>query len=423
MKNRFIKYITIFTFCISFSCVNNEPELLFADVPSERTDLKIEEVKQLLINSEGGWKITYFTDDTILGGYTYIFRFKEDGTVEMDSDFGVSKGTITSSLWTIDFGATVKLNFTTQNKIHELSDSDSFPDPALRGQGYRGSFEFLFYGTDGDNLSFQAARDNTPVLFQKASQQDWDNLSKNDDIIDLINGQLSYIKDGINQTFEYNSDRRFATNENSQITDTNFGIGFLSNGITVSPAITDDNGVTHDSFILNESNSAFVSTKGNFSISILNFPFDVNQVWQIQIADGEVSELFIDTFESVTLENTRIWDEELWQNLFFGNVSLSNSAGSGIMFYSFTDVATNAGFFAQYFLNFSGVQNQATFLNVSRNEAGFNWSFYTHLDPVIALIVDNAPFDTELNDPENPTEIKLTSASNSDVWFIIRTDN
>jgi hypothetical protein len=423
MKRLFIKYIAILILCISFSCVDNEPELLFDDVPSERVNASVDQVKQLLLNATNGWKITYFTDDTTLGGYTYLFRFLEDGTVEMDSDFGQTKGTVTSSLWTVDFGATVKLNFTTQNKIHELSDSNSSPDPELTGQGYRGSFEFLFYGIEGENLSFQASRDNTPVLFQKASQQDWDNLSKNDDIINLLNGQLSYVKDGITQTFEFNSDRRFATNEDDQVTDTNFGIGFSPNGIIVSPAITDENEVAHDTFILNDSNSAFISTKGNFSISILNFPFDVNQFWQTQIIDGEVSELFINTFATVTAENTRIWDETLWQNLFFGNVTLSNSPGSGVMLYSFTDVATNAGFFAQYFLTFNGVPNEPSFIDITRSEAGFNWSFYTHLDPVVALMVDNSPFTTELNTPENPTEIKLTSTINSDVWFTIRLSN
>ena len=423
MTKQFLKYIAILVFCISFSCVDNEPELLFDDVPSERVNKKIEEVTQLLLDSPNGWKMTYFPDDTILGGYTYVFRFSEDGTVEMDSDFGATKGTVTSSLWQVDLGATVKLNFTTQNKIHELSDSDSSPDDELAGQGYRGSFEFLFYGTEGENLSFQAARDNTPVLFEKATQQDWDNLSKNDDIIGLINGQLSYLKNGVKQSFEYDADRRFVTKVNSLTTDPDFGIGFSSNGISVSPAITDNNDVSHDTFIINESNSAFISTKGNFSISILNLPFNVDQVWQIQNTSGEVSQTFRNTFSSVTAENTRIWDEELFQNLFFGDVSLSNSPGSGIMFYSFTDVETNAGFFAQYFLNFNGVQNEPSYIEITRRGAGFNWSFYTHLDPVVALMVNNSPFTTQLNTAENPTEIRLTSTVNSNIWFIIRRDN
>lgn len=424
MKNKLTKYITILFFItISFSCSDNEPELLFDDVPSERINKKITEVKQLLLASDQGWKMTYFTDDTTLGGFTYIFRFLEDGTVEMDSDFGDTKGTITTSLWNVDFGATVKLNFTTKNKIHELSDAASTPDEELTGQGYRGSFEFLFYGTEGENLRFQAARDNAPVLFEKATQQDWDDLSKNDDIINLLNGELFYTISGTRQVFDYNMDRRFATNKNQQITGSNFGIAFSPNGIIVSPAITDDNRVTHTDFILNDAKSAFISTKGNFEISILNLPFNVDQTWQINILEDRVSELFRNTFASITTQNTTIWDETLWQNLFFGNVSLNNSAGSGILFYSFTDVNTNAGFFAQYFLSFSGIQGSPSLLDVSRIEAGFNWSFYTHLDPIVALIVDNAPFDTELNNTNDPTEIKLTSTVNSDVWFIIRLDN
>lgn len=423
MKNQFIKLIAAFVLCISFSCSDNEPDLLFADVPSERIDKKITEVKQLLLASQQGWKITYFTDDSTLGGFTYLFRFSEDGTVEMDSDFGDSKGTVTSSLWNVDFGATVKLNFTTNNKIHELSDSASAPDDELTGQGYRGSFEFLFSRVEGENLVFEAARDNTPVLFEKATQQDWDDLSKNDEIIDLLNGELFYTVNNVRQVFEYNSDRRFATNRNEQITDTDFGIGFSPNGIIVSPAITDESGVSHNNFTINDAKSAFISTKGNFEIGIVNLPFNINQVWQISIAENQVSELFANTFADVTAENTRVWNETLWQNLFFGNVSLNNSPGSGVLFYSFTNVNTGEGFFVQYFLSFSGVQGSPSLLDVARIDAGFNWSFYTYLDSVVALIVDNAPFETELNTANNPTEIKLTSTVNTDVWFIIRLNN
>lgn len=423
MKNKFIKLIATLILCVSFSCSDNETELLFADVPSQRVDAKITEVKQLLLASQEGWKITYFTDDTSLGGFTYIFRFSEDGTVEMDSDFGNSKGTVTTSLWSVDFGATVKLNFTTNNKIHELSDAVNTPDAEFSGQGFRGSFEFLFYGTEGDNLLFQAARDNTPVLFEKATQQDWDNLSKNDEIIELLNGELFYTINNVRQVFEYNSDRRFATNRNEQITNTNFGIGFSPNGIIVSPAIIDDSGVFHNNFTINDAKSAFVSTKGNFEIAIVNLPFNINQIWQISIAENEVSELFASTFADVTAENTSVWNETLWQNLFFGNVSLSNSPGSGILFYSFTDVDSGEGFFVQYFLSFSGIQGNPNLLDVSRIDVGFNWSFYTYLDPVVALIVNNAPFETELDTPDNPTEVKLTSTVNSEVWFIIKLNN
>ena len=423
MKDKFIKRLAFLLLCLSFSCSDNEVELVFADLPTKRIEAKITAVKQLLLASQEGWKMTYFTDDTSLGGFTYIFRFFEDGTVAMESDFGDTAGTSTTSLWSVDFGATVKLNFTTKNKIHELSDAANVPDEGLTGQGYRGSFEFLFSKTEGENLVFEAVRDNTPVLFEKATREDWENLSKNDEIINLLNGELFYTLNNTRQVFEYDANRRFATNRNQQTTNTDFGIGFSPNGIVVSPEITDANGIKHKTFTLNNSKSAFVSKQGNFEIAIVNLPFNINQIWQINITENEVSELFANTFAAVTLENTRVWNETLWQNLLFGNVTLNNSPGSGILFYSFTDVDAEEGFLVQYFLRFSGIQDKPKLLDISRIDGGFNWSFYTYLDPVITLIVNNAPFETALNTPNNPTEIKLTSTINSEVWFVIKLNN
>lgn len=423
MKDKFIKRIAFLLLCLSFSCSDNETELVFEDLPTKRIEAKITAVKQLLVASQEGWKITYFTDDTALGGFTYVFRFFEDGTVAMDSDFGNTKGTTTTSLWSVDFGATVKLNFTTKNKIHELSDAANAPDEGLTGQGYRGSFEFLFSRTEGENLVFEAVRDNTPVVFEKATREDWEKLSKHNEIINLINGELFYTLNNNREVFKYNANRRFATNRNQQTTNTDFGIGFSPNGIIVSPAITDANGIKHKTFTLNNSKSAFVSTQGNFEIAIVNLPFNINQIWQIGITENEVSEVFANTFADVTAENTRVWNETLWQNLFFGNVTLNDSPGSGILFYSFTDVEAEEGFLVQYFLRFSGIQGKPKLLDVSRIDGGFNWSFYTYFDPVIALIVTNAPFETALNTPDNPTEVTLTSTVNSDVWFVIKLNN
>ena len=265
MKKQFIIYITIFTLCFSFSCVDNEPELLFDDVPSERINDKVLEVKQLLLSSENGWKITYFTDNSVLGGFTYIFRFSEDGTVEMDSDFGETKGTVTSSLWTVDFGATVKLNFTTQNKIHELSDSNNAPNNALTGQGYRGSFEFLFYGIDGENLLFQASRDNNPIVFQKATEQDWNELSKNDEIILNIASKENrsvfrkLTVENKKYIFSYDEATRFASASSPEEI-LSFGVSFTPRGITIRPGIETSKGII--------SNFTYNANSGTFDASI-----------------------------------------------------------------------------------------------------------------------------------------------------------
>lgn len=65
-----------------------------------------------------------------------------------------------------------------------------------------------------------------------------------------------------------------------------------------------------------------------------------------------------------------------------------------------------------------GTKNQGE-VSVALGEDGFNWRWYTHLYPLVNLIVDNAPYTVEKDDEDNPTVVKLTSVSNPDVWFTI----
>ncbi|PGH39083.1 MAG: hypothetical protein CRN43_11285, partial [Candidatus Nephrothrix sp. EaCA] len=63
--------------------------------------------------------------------------------------------------------------------IHKLSDSYNSPIPGLRGAGLKGDFEFLYYGEDAQgNLMFRTNRTNEPLLFKKATDKSWEELSE-----------------------------------------------------------------------------------------------------------------------------------------------------------------------------------------------------------------------------------------------------
>lgn len=401
------------------ACADSEPEALFEDVPSIRVNKQIDELKSLLLAPEEGWKVTYFTDNTQLGGFTYLINFIDEKNVEMDSDFGTSKGTRTASEWDVVFGSTVKLSFTTRNKIHELSDSNDSPDGNLLGQGYRGSFEFLYYGTEGNDIIFKANKGFNEVRFTKAVAEDWTNLAKNDDIRNVIAGQLAYeIGDDIS-FFSYNDGRRFASNINDEVNDEDFGIGFTPSGIIVSPAITADNGIDYSEFTLNDAGTKFVSEDEEFSIIILASPVDFNQNWTINvIGAGEVSTLFFNTFVGVFNANRARWGETLSTNIILGITF--GSTPPGILFRSLSDPNTGAGFWAEYNLSFAGLFSNPDLLAITRSSGGFNWTFYGQLDPMVDLIVDNAPYLVESDLLIDPTIVTLTSVSNPDVFFTMR---
>jgi hypothetical protein len=245
-----INYLLIAFLAIGIgSCSNNDEDSKFSQTPTERLEAKQKELNDLLLSSEYGWKAVYFTDNTQLGGYTHLFKFKNGGLVDMASDFD-SDTAIYNSEYKIQLGSTVSLVFTTKNRIHLLSDSDNYPTSALRGKGYKGDFQFLYYGQENGEIIFRTNRAFIELHFVKATAQDWADLPKNIDMIDNVIGapsrplfRLLETNDGtaIHQfDFNFTDITRFAVAnsvESGSSMSYNMGIAYTPTGIIVDPAV------------------------------------------------------------------------------------------------------------------------------------------------------------------------------------------
>ncbi|WP_341220957.1 DUF4302 domain-containing protein [Polaribacter atrinae] len=275
--------VALCLFVLSSCDENNDPELLFEDTPTVRIEKSIAELKTALQGSENGWKTTYFTDDSELGGFTFLFDFISDSEVIMDSDFGTPDVSATS-LYDITLGSTVKLTFTTKNVIHQLSDSNNFPDDDLRGQGYKGSFEFLYFKTEGDDILFKSNRDRDIVIrFSKASKEDWTSLTSLNKTMLETNIPKNPLKSVFRNItlesggkttlygFSFNEARRFATvtaiSKDAVKTDLSFGIAPTPTGFIVSPAIEIEN-VVLEEFIYNLDDDEFVAEVDGVKITL-----------------------------------------------------------------------------------------------------------------------------------------------------------
>ena len=249
LKN-IINYFLVALLAIQLVACDNKENLdsPFNGTPTERLNAKEKELNDLLASSEFGWKAVYFTDNTQLGGFTHLFKFK-DGKVDMASDFD-NDTSIFSSEYDIVLGSTVSLVFTTKNRIHLLSDSNNFPTAALRGKGYKGDFQFLYYGQDNGEIIFKTNRSFEELRFVKATAQDWADLPKNIAMIPNMVGaptrplfRLLETNDGakISQfDFTFTSNSRFATSnsiESGSSLTNNIGIAYSPTGIVVSPAV------------------------------------------------------------------------------------------------------------------------------------------------------------------------------------------
>jgi hypothetical protein len=276
MKAQYIyKYFIVgFLTLLLSACSNTDAEQKFDESPTERLNGQQKELNDLLLSSEFGWKAVYFTDNTVLGGYTHLFKFASNGTVEMASDFDPDTA-VYKSEYAIQLGSTVSLVFTTKNRIHLLSDSNSYPTAALRSKGYLGDFQFLYYGQENGEIIFRTNRNNNELRFVKATAADWADLSKNIDMIDNVVGddtrplfRLLETNDG--QTihkfdFAFSEVTRFAeanSVETGYSVTLDMGIGYTPTGIIVSPAV-EVGGQKLSVFVYNDLDGSFTATGTN----------------------------------------------------------------------------------------------------------------------------------------------------------------
>lgn len=269
-----IKYLFAAFLMLQITACNNdstEADPLFDKNPTDRLNARKSELNDALLSSEFGWKAVYFTDNTVLGGYTHLFKFADDGSVQMASDFD-SDSKIYKSEYDIQLGSTVSLVFTTANRIHLLSESDNYPIPALRAKGYLGDFQFLYYGQENGEIIFKANRNGMEIRFVKATAQDWADLPKNllmeQNVIGAASRPLFRLletNDGTTKhqfDFSFSAVTRFAE-ANSLETGFSFsyelGIGYSPTGIVVNPAV-EVGGQKLSVFTYNDTDGSFTAT-------------------------------------------------------------------------------------------------------------------------------------------------------------------
>ena len=319
-----MKYIYKYTFILLplvfflISCEdNNDPEDIFEKDSTERLNEQEKELSELLQSSEYGWKMTYFTDDPRytnndqqLGGWTFIFGFVDSSHVVMVSDFSNQTLTPNESEYNIKLGSTIKLSFSTKNYIHDLSDANNAPSSSLTGKGYKGDFEFLYYGQEGEDLIFRSNRFQIEIRFQKATAEDWENISENieTEVILQSSGelQLEISNNGEINVYDlaFSPATRYATNIDS--TDLSFGVGYKEENLKVIKPIPVGDKLVTD-LVYDSENNWFISEleNGDYVKIILGDPILVSDVvndyyFGALAASGhpinESSDAFIDIF-------------------------------------------------------------------------------------------------------------------------------
>ncbi|KAF2338242.1 DUF4302 domain-containing protein [Flavobacterium tistrianum] len=261
------------------SCSSPEVDAKFDQNATDRLSGRQKELNDLLLSSADGWKAVYYTDSTQLGGWTHLFKFLPNKKVDMASDFTGKDGQIDTktyqSQYDLQVGSTVSLVFSTQNRIHLLSDANNYPTAALLAKGYLGDFQFYYYGQKNGDIIFRTNRNSHFLRFVKATPKDWADLAGNVPIIKAITGDMTSplfrlleVNDGTkikNYDFSYNTSARFgtATSLDPSVNES-YDLGFAFTPVgAVSKIPLEIKGQKLTNFLYDSSNNTFKATGTN----------------------------------------------------------------------------------------------------------------------------------------------------------------
>lgn len=283
MKRNFYKVILCaFVMSTAFVSCNKDDNEVFSELPSVREKERAKELKELLLSSEKGWKLTYFTDDSELGGFTFLMRFSESGKVEMVSDFNEEGYKLQVSDYDIQLRGTTSLVFVTENKLHKLSDP--YDSPTSQSLGFKGEFQWRFYGNSENEIEFRGTKEVSKVIrLVKATDADWAGFEKRQPVqafyndvnkpifktLELRKSNGTVIYDGVlgmrSRFFDFNN-----SNEDFGEASKGFGFGYTNEGAIISPAITIE-GKEYKEFKWDAAKTELVSINdGDVKIAIRN---------------------------------------------------------------------------------------------------------------------------------------------------------
>jgi hypothetical protein len=406
-------YIVLFTLLLGIGAVScdNESEDLFEQSAAERKTEAIKEYDEALKSAEKGWLFQYFPEkNQKYGGYNYVVKFNQNDTAQVWIGLAPDADAQESLYDVISYGGPV-LSFNTYNAFMHFFANPSQDLPNAR----EGDFEFKLMSNEEDVILVSGVKTGNDMRLIKMTETPKEYFTKAKAVMDFLEGSsmgttvegtpVTVILSGRVLTFVYNNGKENVSEQ----------VGFIptDKGIRLYKPI-EILGVSAQDFTLDTEKKQFIDDNGAMTIDIAFAPVDLTlDTWLIATdVEADRSAAFKAAYDAVYAANAKTWGEELEANIKFGNC-YPKYGDIGISM-------TSSGYRAHYNLAYGGVVGHDDYLKVLKIDGGFNWKWYGHLEPMVDFIADNAPYKTEIDNADDPAVVKLTSANNPDVWFILR---
>lgn len=409
-------YLVLFGLLLGIGTVScdNESEDLFEQTAAERKSEAIKEYEDALKSAEKGWLFQYFPEENQkYGGYNYVVKFKEKDSVTVWMEG--KKDSESSMFDIIAYGGPV-LTFNTYNSLMHKYATPSAAEYNAKG----GDFEFLLMSKDDDVIALKGVKTQNNLRLIKMTETPDEYFTKTKAVMDFLVGAsmgttikktpVTVIPGNRVLTFNYNDGKENVSKD----------VAFLptDKGLRLYEAI-EILGESAQDFTLNKETKQLTSESKNMTISIAFAPVDLTKErWSINFTEkADRSDAVKAAWDIVYAANKKTYNEDLHNKLFLG-LCYAKYGDIGTSFYSVT--SSGKSYRAHYNLSFGGVVGHDDYLNIIKLSGGFNWKWYGHLEPMVNIISNNAPYKTEVDDAKDPKVVKLTSVANPDVWFVLR---
>ncbi|MDO5105583.1 DUF4302 domain-containing protein [Capnocytophaga sp.] len=404
-------------FLVVGACSNKFEEELFDGTASERMQKSIADLQKKLTASANGWAFEYYPGgkERLAQGHMYTLKFTETQVTAM---LDVYAGLAIASAYSVKPNGGVTLSFDEYNPLLH-----SFAEPSSGAyNGQLADFEFSLVSITDDVILLKGKKYHSVMRLVKLTESPETFINKVSELNAyvkargfaefLVNGKEIKFTRPANIVFTYLDENQETKSIATTYLYTDKGIRFYE-PITI-------NGTTFQELMLNKDTNSLTSQDGKTTLGLLYpAPLDmVNSTWQTELKNpAKSSDAFTALFDQMDLLNNQKMaayriDVDLLRVIDFGG------AYKGIRFFSTLKSDPNRGYETIFELNFTGGKKQGE-LGMSLLKAGKNWGAFSHLAPLRDFFVNNAPYKIEPNDPANPTSVKLTSAKNPDVWFVL----
>jgi hypothetical protein len=152
---------------LAFAACDNDFESEFDLSPDERANEAVKEFKEALTaSSEYGWLTHYYPNPDKLGSVTYMLKFEETGTVNVNWDYYDFPDEAEYSVKMLEKPLLI---FDTYSKFSRMTD----PEIGKAGKGFGGELEFGFIrkSADGDTLYLAERVNEDPMVLVKATAE------------------------------------------------------------------------------------------------------------------------------------------------------------------------------------------------------------------------------------------------------------